>query len=148
MPFMLVPCGLFLLLAINPSHRREWLVVACVTFLVWVNTEVFHHNDPRLYWNRAIVTFVGAGCLCWCRSRLGFYHATIYFLILSAYGALAFDISQGRHILIYNYYEAVVYGLVGCQLVGVLPTVRTAYNDFIHGSFAIFANLQRDKTAS
>lgn len=145
MSFMLGLCVLFLLLATHPSHRREWLVVACVTFLVWVNTEAFHHNDPRLYWNRVIVTFVGAGWLCWFRSRLGFYHAAIYFLTLSAYGALAFDVSQGRHIVIYNYYEAVIYGLVGCQLVGVLPTVRTAYNDFVHGRVVRSANLSRNK---
>lgn len=142
---MLVLCSLFLMLAIHPSHRLEWLVVACVTFLVWVNTEMFNHNDPRLYWNRAIVTFVGAGWLCWFRSRLGFYHAIIYALTLSAYGALAFDVSQGRHIVIYNYYEAVIYGLVGYQLVGIFPTVRIVYNDFIYGRFVIFTDLQRDK---
>ena len=140
---MLALCGLFLLLAIHPSHRREWLVVACVTFLVWVNTEAFHHNDPRLYWNRAIVTFVGAGWLCWYRSFTGYYHASIYLLTLITYGALAFDVSQGRHILIYNYYEAVVYGLVGCQLIGTFPTLRAAYHDFVHGSVNIFPNRSR-----
>lgn len=129
MNFMLLLALLFIMLSIYGQHRIEWITVAAVTALVWLNLHLLDHNDTRLYFNRAIITFAGAAILTSRGSFIGYYHATIFALTLLAYSALALDVSQGRHILIYNNYEAVIYGLVGCQLIGIFPTVWAIYRD-------------------
>lgn len=145
--FMLLLTILFLAMASYKAHRVEWLIIATVTVLVFINLHLFDSNDPRLYWNRAAITFLGASALCVRCSFIGYYHAVVFVLTLCAYGALAYDVSQGAHILIYNHYEAVIYGLVGCQLIGIFPTIWSDYRDW-HSSYrAGMADLFGDKKA-
>ena len=131
MYYLLFCAVFFLLLSIHEKYRFEWLTVSIMSALLWVNTEVWGHNDPELYFIRAVIVAVAALSLLTSKSRLALYHSLILLLTLIAYGMLAYDVSQQAHVLIYNYYEAVVYGLVACQLIGCYPTVRAGYYYFL-----------------
>lgn len=131
MIYLLLCAIVFWLMSVIGKNRREWLTLAAVTIINFVITVIFDRNGTTLYALVPITTSVGAYVLCKCWSQLGFYHAIILFTTLAAYAALAFDVSQGRHVLIYNNYEAVIYGLVGCQLISVFPTLWVAYRDHI-----------------
>lgn len=128
------------------KHRLEWIIVLSVTILVILNRNYIDTSSDYYYISRSGITFIGATCLVTCRSFIGFYHACIFALTLVAYWALAFDVSQGKHVLIYNNYEAIIYGLVGCQLIGTIPTIWAAYRDNVAGSSALLANLSWSKT--
>ena len=106
-------------------------------------TCVLSNEDPMLYKLVPTVTFVGAVVLCIPRTTLGFYHSIILLVTLVAYAALAYDVAHGMHILIYNNYEATIYGLVGCQLIAIFPTIRLAYRDHHSDIRAWLVNLQR-----
>jgi hypothetical protein len=125
-------------------HRKEWLILAVMTILVWINTDVFDRNDQQLYINRAVITFIGGTMLVLRRSFIGCYHSVILLLTLCAYLALAFDVSQGRAILVAGEtYRTIIYGLVGCQLMGIFPTIFAAYRDRNSNNFISVANLSR-----
>jgi hypothetical protein len=114
-----------------------------ITITIVVNDGLFHQNDPQLYANQALITFVGALILSVFSTTLGFYQSIIYLLTLVAYGALQYDVDNGHHILIYNHYEVVIYGLITCQFIPLLPKAPNFIRDFITNSRAMLANLRR-----
>lgn len=136
---------LFGVLAIYRPSRIEWLTLCVVTVINFVLTCVLSNEDPMLYKLVPTVTFVGAVVLCIPRTTLGFYHSIILLVTLVAYAALAYDVAHGMHILIYNNYEGFIYGLVGCQLIAVLPTLWSAYCDYNSNIRTWLVNLQRYK---
>ncbi len=107
-----------------PPHRRVWLAVACVSAAELAAWGIYGHNDPELYIIQSTAALLGGMALCSVGTKLAFYHAAVLALTLCAYLALSLDVAAGMHVLIYNYYEAVVYGLVAGQLIGIFPTVR------------------------
>lgn len=147
MIYLLLCAILFSALALHKAHRTEWSILAVMTFVNFILTCVLSSEGEILYVLVPVVTSAGAMSLCSRRTTLGFYQAIILFVTLIAYGALAFDISRGEHVLIYNNYEAVIYGLVGCQLVGIFPTIWAAYRDFTAGRSAWLFDNKRNKRA-
>lgn len=133
MIFMLVMSIFFAVLASHKRYSSEWSILSGLLFLTWINTSVYSAVDPELYFIRALLTIIAALALLRCKSRMGLYHCFILLLTLIAYGMLAYDVSQHRHVLIYNYYEAVIYGLVVCQLISSYPTIRAGYTHFFTG---------------
>jgi hypothetical protein len=95
--------------------------------MTWINICIYSSTDPELYFIRAILTLFAALTLLKANSKFGLIHALILLLTLMAYAMLAYDVSQNGHILIYNYYGAVIYGLVICQLLTTYPTIRAGY---------------------
>ena len=142
MTYLVVCAVLFGALAIYRPHRKEWLTLCVVTVLNFILTCVLTNEDPLLYKIVPTVTFVGAVVLCIPRTTLGFYQAIVLLATLVTYAALAYDVAHGRHILIYNNYEAFIYGLVGCQLIGVFPTLRAAHRDFNSSRRVGLVNIQ------
>ena len=142
--YLLCCVVLFAVLATYKPHRYEWCVISIVTVLVLLNTTLLDHNGSVLYWNRAVITFVGAIALLKPRSVLGFYHSLILLATLCAYGTLAYHVAEGTHQLIRTEYKAFIYGLVGCQLISVFPTIWAAYRDFNSDSGADLEHLQRN----
>lgn len=126
--YMLLMSLLFLILSIHERYRFEWLVLSGLLFMTWVNTCLYEAVDPELYFIRSVLTIIAALLLLKPKSIMGFCHSLILLLTLIAYGMLAYDASQQAHILIYNYYEAVIYGLVICQLIACYPTIRAGYS--------------------
>ncbi len=114
---------------------------------LWCNKELLDRNGDALYIVRASLAFVGAMLLLIPKSLIGFYQSVILLGILAAYGALAYDVARGEHFLIYNNYETVTYGLVVCQLIGVLPSIWTSYRDRYPSSGLAGRYLQGDKRA-
>jgi len=132
------------MLTVYRPHRYEWGVLSFLLLATWVNTLVYDHNDVELYVIRSTLTMIAGSLLVIRWTPLSVYQACVLLLTLSAYGMLEFDVSQGEHVLIYNYYEAVIYGLVTCQLFGVYPTVRNSYIDYIASRTPWMEHLQRD----
>ena len=120
--------AVFGLLSSFPHLRHTCLTLCALNiFLLFLNT-VCDANGNTLYLLEAIGTTLAAVSLCYGRS---FYQATILLATLCAYGALAYDISQGRHVLIYNNYETVIYGLIACQFVGIFTALQYINHDHI-----------------
>jgi hypothetical protein len=140
MTYLLLCVLAFALLSL---HRREWIVLCVMTLCNFAITCVYDNTDQVLYQLVPIVTFAGAGALCLFKTNLGFYQAAVLLVTLVAYAALAFDVSQGRHILIYNNYEAVIYGLVGCQFAAIFPALRSAYRHLDSSGRTWLADLSR-----
>ena len=143
MSYLLGCSIMFAILAIHPKHRYEWLVLAFMTFLVWVNSVMFDRNGHELYLNRAILTFIGALLLCVRKNYLGYGHALILLATLATYGVLAYHVAMNTHDEIRAAYKATIYGLVGCQFIGIFPTVWCAYRDINSSSGSWLVNLQR-----
>lgn len=113
----------FALLASIRKVRNVCIALCTLnTFLLFV-TLLCDKNGDALYLLRAIGTTVCAISLCIPKTALGFYQAVIQLAILCGYAALAYDVSQGKHILIYNNYEMVIYGLVACQFAGIFTSL-------------------------
>jgi hypothetical protein len=117
-------CILFAILATYPPHRKVWAVVSCVCAAEFVAWGMFDRNDVELYVIQSTAALLGGLALIRQDAWLPRYQAAIYVGTLAAYLALAIDVAAGKHILIYNHFEAVIYGLVAGQLVGIFPTVR------------------------
>lgn len=114
----------FLLFALPRGTRKVWLVLALVSACELSARLIYDHNDPGLYIMRSTATLLGGLALCRTGTWLGRWQVRVYAATVAAYVALAFDVVMGRHVLIYNYFEGVIYGLVACQLAGILPAIR------------------------
>lgn len=144
MSFMLLLFALFAVLSLYRPHRFEWGVLSMLWFSLWVNTSIYGHNDTELYVVRSVITTIAGLALVGRWTMLSSLLAVIMFITLLGYAALAFDVSQGRHILIYNYNEAVNYGLVICQIICTYPTLRDSYINYTAGSTSRLEHLQRN----
>jgi hypothetical protein len=125
-------------------HRYEWFTLAVVTLLVSVNTMLFDHNGSIIYWNRAVITFVGAIILLKRKTTLSFYHSIILLASLSMYAFLAYHVAGGTHGTMREFYTGVIHGLVVCQLLSIFPTLWAAYRNYITSRFTRLVHLQRD----
>ena len=134
----------FILLSIHKPHRYEWLTLSIVTFLVAVNTMLLDPNGSILYYNRAVITFIGAMFLIRRRTILGFYHAIILLIALFMYGYLAYHVANNTHDTIREFYKAMIYGLVWCQFISVFPTLRATYYRVYRDRRASMGYLQGD----
>lgn len=114
----------FLLFALPRETRKVWLVLAIVSACELSARLIYGHNDHGLYIMRSTAALLGGLALCRTGTRLGRWQVKVYAVTVAAYVALAFDVVMGRHVLIYNYFEGVIYGLVACQLAGILPSIR------------------------
>lgn len=88
---------------------------------------MYSNTDPELYFIRSMLTLFAALILLRANSKFGLVHSLILLFTLVVYFMLAYDVSQNMHVLIYDYYEAVIYGLVICQLLTAYPTIRASY---------------------
>lgn len=139
---MFVMALFFAVLSLHNKYRNEWRLLSLMSLCLFILTTIYGKNDAELYFIRAVVTCVIAIGSLRCKSRLGFYHSLILLATLIAYGMSAYDISQGMHILIYNHYKAVIYGLVACQLITSYPTIRAGYSSFIKRYFTSVEYIQ------
>ena len=78
--------------------------------------------------------------VCIPKTKLGYYQAVLQLCILCSYAALAYDTSQGQHVLIYNNYEAVIHGFVV-----VFTAIRYVDYDHIERCLRRSLHLQRNK---
>lgn len=136
---------MFIVAMVYEPHRYVWLLVAVMSLLLWVNVQLTDVEGICRYWNRSVIVTATGLLLLRHGSWLSYYHALITFVTIVAYAALAYDVTQGRHILIYNNYEGFIYGLVGCQLIAIFPTLWAAYRDHDSSRSAWLVNLQRYK---
>lgn len=122
-PYLMWTSLMFLTIANVSKHKIEWFILSVLCVLLWLNKSIFTNTDDALYYIRAFMCFISALLLSYNRTKIGLYQAFILFLILSSYAALAFDVANNKHILIYNNFEGVIHGLVSCQFLGVFPEI-------------------------
>lgn len=113
----------FALFAIPKDNRFVWLSLCVLCVLLKCNTLVFDVSDSLRYIARTSLICVFAHILLFRFSKLSCYQSFILFLFLAANFALLYDVANKKHILIYNNFEAVIYGLVACQFIGFIPKV-------------------------
>lgn len=131
--FLLLQSALFLLLSIRSKYKFELCVLSLLCFLMSINSVFFQVSEAERYIFRTFL-MLGAGVILLTRTTLfSAYQAFILLLFLISNMCLMYDVSKNAHILIYNNFEAVIYGLVCCQFVGVLPqlwnNIRNWYTD-------------------
>ncbi len=122
--------------------RTEWRVLAGVSLSEWSSAHIFAESWSALYWSASAIAFAGAFFLSLQRSLLGYYQASILAMTLCAYWLVEYDAWNGTNI-IYDNYETVIYGLVGCQFLGVFPTLWSAYRDLASGRGSWVADILR-----
>lgn len=133
-----------LLALIKRNERVEYGLLVAVYLSLFVITYLYDHNDSTLYWLRMLVAVAAGFALAARKTDLGYYQATVQAAILCSYGMLSYDVSQGQHVLIYNKFETVIYGLVACQFIGVYKPVRAInIHNFKRGLFNIL-HIQRN----
>lgn len=110
-------------LSIWSKHQHVWAIVSAVTFVELTARLFYGHNDFELYVIRTTAALLGGLFLCKIGSKLAVWESLVYFSTLLAYLALSIDVAANHHILIYNHFEAVIHGLVACQLVGIFYTM-------------------------
>ena len=126
----LIYCAFIFLLFANLSKNKiEWFTLAVLSLLIWCNKEYFDNTEQSLYYIRAFLAFIAAQILMTRVSKLGLYQSFIQFLIISSYAALAYDVANKEHILIYNDYTGVIHGLVACQFIGVIPELWSTFRN-------------------
>ena len=135
----------FGLLAIYPKVRYVCSLLCGLNVFLLIVTTFCDRNGDTLYWFRTIGTTVVAVLACIPRTTIGYYQSILQLCILCSYGALAYDVSQGQHVLIYNNYETVIYGLVACQFVGIFTAIRYVNYDHIKRGVRSFLHLQRNQ---
>ena len=143
--YLLYCATAFAFFAIPKRHRFEWSTLAVLLVLLWCNKEKLDPNGDALYIVRASLVFVGAMLLLIPRSWIGFYQSIILLAVLTAYGLLAYDVATRSYSLIYDNFGTVIYGLVICQLVGILPSIWTSCRDLFPSSWFTGRNIQRYK---
>lgn len=133
-----------LLALIKRNERVEYGLLVAVYLSLFVITYLYDHNDSTLYWLRMLVAVAAGFALAARKTDLGWYQATIQAAILCSYGMLSYDVSQGQHVLIYNKFETVIYGLVACQFVGVFTGLRTINYHRVTSFVARYLHIQRN----
>ena len=143
MIYLLCLSVLYLMLSIVKINQRVWLLLSLLYFCLWINTILFEPSDDRLYLVRSVITLVIALTLLKKETILSLYHSSILWLTLLAYCLLAFDVSQGVNVCIYNKYEEVMYGIIILQLLGSFTTIRAGISDFFTNGNVKFWHYKR-----
>lgn len=132
---------LFVALALRGRDRASWSIVSAVCAAEAFAWAAYGHNDPELYVIQSTAALLGGVALVHVRTSAAIWQATIFALTLCAYAALAFDVAKGRSVLIYDNYEAVIHGLVACQLIGIFPAVRARVGVWAAGLYTGLASV-------
>ena len=134
----LLYCALvFIAISAFSKYKKEWLILSMLYILLWCNKEYFLNTDNYLYVIRSLITFIAAMLLVKNKTKLGYYLAFTLFITMLAYSALAYDVAMHKHILIYYNYEAVIYGLVASQFIGIFPNLwRCCYSAYSEHIFS------------
>lgn len=118
------------------KHKKTLAIVFIVTLSEFIAWLFYGNNDIELYMIRTTAALLGGLALCKVGGKLALWQAMVYLMTLIAYCALAFDVMANKHILIYNHFEAVIYGLVACQLAGIFYPLAPA---FVHTCYRVKA---------
>lgn len=143
--FFVILAVAFGLLAIHPKVRYVCCLLCGLNTFLLIISLLCDKNGDTLYLLRTIGTTATAVLACIPRTTIGFYQAFIQLAILCSYVMLAYDVTQGKHVLIYNNYETVIYGLVACQFVGIFTAIRDVNYDHIKRGLRSRLYLQRNK---
>jgi len=144
MIIFIILAAAFGLLATHPKIRYMCSLLCGLNIFLLIVTTFCDRNGDALYWFNTIGSTVVAIAACIHGAKHSYYQAFIQLCILCAYAALAYDVSQGQHVLIYNSYETVIYGLVACQFVGIFTAIRYVDYDHIKRGVRSFLHLQRN----
>jgi len=136
---------IFALFAIPSKNRYTWLCLVALCILLKLNMFLFDGVWEVKAIARTALIFIFSILLLlefeissfriksvkFNLSLLGCYQSFILLLFLVANLALFYDVAQNKHILIYNNFEGVIYGLVSAQFFGVFVTkIRDCINNY------------------
>ena len=131
----------FALLAINKEDRVVWISLCVLCVLLKLNVLITDNDIYRVLSRCTLITLFSF-ILLFGKSVLSCYQAFILFMFLVANVALAYDVANNQHLIIYNYFKDVVYGLVACQLAGGIPKVWNSFYNKLSNNFTSNKNKQ------
>ncbi len=142
MIYPLICAAAFYSLSKLKRDAGAWRILAAVAVGEWLSLSALGGHEVVVHFAVSAVAFAGALALCSRRSLLGYYQASILAMTLCSYWLVEYDAWNGTNI-IYDNYETVIYGLVGCQFVGSFPTLWAAYRDIASGRGSWVADILR-----
>lgn len=125
---MLIACALMFLIIAAVDDKRTGYTLALVAALLFVNAHAFSAESNALYFFRSCIVFFSATFLLNKLSRQSIYQSVILFCTLISY-TLHETESALNTTLIYDHFEAVIYGLIACHFIGFF---KTLWSCFVH----------------
>tara|TARA_R110000823_G_C15716469_1_gene478159 strand:+ start:40 stop:477 length:438 start_codon:yes stop_codon:yes gene_type:complete len=123
----------FLYFIIDKKNKQSWLLLSALCLLLKLNTVIFDVTCDYRYIVKCSITLVFALLLIKCNNLSSIYQSIILLLFLVVNALMLNNISNGN--FFYANYEAIIYGLVACQLFAILPgawrCIRDIFTSYI-----------------
>ena len=121
--------GFLLFTFIDKNNCYGWVLLSILCLALKCNMYfTIHINDTR-YILRTVMMFLCALLLLKNLTKFSVYQAFVLFLILVANELMLYDISYDNYF--YNNFEQIIYGLVACQFIAIIPRLwRIDYHSY------------------
>lgn len=119
---MLITCALSFLMLARWTDKRVCYTLSLVAALLWINAHVFSAENEMLYLLRGFVIFFSATFLLKKHTKQSIYQSIILFCTLFSYTLHEYE-STLNITIIYDQFEAVIYGLITCHFIGIFKTL-------------------------
>lgn len=139
---MLITCALSFLMLARWTDKRVCYTLSMVASLLWVNAHVFSADNDMLYLLRGCVIFYAAIFLLKKPTKQSIYQSIILFCTLISYTLHEYE-SLINTKIIYDQFEAVIYGLITCHFIGIFKTIWPSGSDDDSNCRTGCENLQR-----
>jgi uncharacterized membrane protein len=121
----------FLYFIIDRKNKHSWLLLCALCLLLKFNTAIFDVTSDYRYVAKCSITLVFALLLLKCSTLNSAYQSVILLLFLVVNALMLNNISNSN--FFYASYEAIIYGLVACQLIAILPRLWRCISDSFAG---------------
>lgn len=139
---MLITCALFFLMLARWTDKRVCYTLSMVASLLWINAQVFSADNEILYLIRSFIIFISATYLLKTPTKQSIYQSIILFCTLISYTLHEYE-SALNNTIIYDQFEAVIYGLITCHFIGIFKTLWPSGSDDDTSDRVGCKNLQR-----
>ena len=111
----------FLFYFIDKENWYTWLLLSILCSLLKCNTALFSILMDARYTVRCTIMLMFAILLMKEYTKIAGYQSFILLLFLAANLLMLYDTSFDNYF--YANYEAIIYGLVGCQFIAIIPRI-------------------------
>jgi len=125
---MLITCALSFLMLARWTDKRVCYTLSLVAALLWINAHVFSAENEVLYLLRGSIIFFSATYLLKQPVKQSIYQSVILFCTLISYTLHEAE-SALNVTIIYDQFEAVIYGLITCHFIGIFKTLWPSFSN-------------------
>lgn len=123
--------GFFLFYFIDKKNWYTWLLLSILCSLLKCNTVIFDVESIARYEVRVWLMFIAAITLLLSFTLLSCYQAVIILLFLAVNALMLYNKSFDNYF--HANFEALIYGLVACQFIPIIPRVWRCISDINSG---------------